>query len=59
MQTEKDQTERDQAKFPDPKIISMGFHDRPDDGVRLPSLSVQDHHREQGIEYVETCNQNQ
>jgi len=59
MQTQKNQTERDQAKFPDPKIISMTFHDRPNDGVGLPSLSVQNHHREQGIEYVQPRNRNQ
>ena len=51
---EEDNRERNDAEFPDPESISVESDHGPDDGVELDPAVIQDDHREEGVENIQT-----
>ncbi len=56
VETEKDQANRDHGEFIDPEVISMDIHDRPNNGIGLPSPLIKYRHREKRVENVQAHN---
>ena len=59
VETQKHEAKGDNAKFPDPELLAMKLDHGTHDGVDLVSSRVQNHHGEERVENIETCNEDQ
>jgi len=52
VEAQKEQTERNEAEFPDPEPISVELHDRINNRICLQPSSIENHHRQKGIQDI-------